>query len=116
MRAGMASEKASRVDGREDAPCLAAALMAQRPPARPREDALLKAERSCQRARIELLNKQLLGEEAKVENVDLEEIMSKVRPRAPSGQSLPCPVLRQMRCVGRGPRSRGPPQPRHDPT
>ena len=68
-----------------DARCLAAALMAQRPPTkRPREDALLEAKRSCQRARIELLNKQLLGEEAEVrrleivENVDLEEIMSEV--------------------------------------
>ena len=45
----------------EDAPCLAAALMAQRPPCkRPREDALLKAERSrvslpdnfCRRGRV----------------------------------------------------------------
>ena len=45
-----------------DAPCLAAALMAQRPPAkRPREDALLEAERSHQRRRIELLEEQLLG-------------------------------------------------------
>ena len=46
----------------EDAPCLAAALMAQRPPSdmlrkRPREDAL-KAERSHQRRRIELLEEQ----------------------------------------------------------
>ena len=41
----------------EDAPCLAAALMAQRPPCdmlrkRPREAALLEAERSRQRAHI----------------------------------------------------------------
>ena len=44
----------------EDAPCLAAALMAQRPPnKRPREDALLEAERSHQRRRIELLKEQL---------------------------------------------------------
>ena len=67
--------------------CLAAAQMAQRPPTkRPREDALLEAERSHQRRRIELLNKHLLGEEAEVRrlekclvaNVDLEEIMSEV--------------------------------------
>ena len=45
-----------------DDPCLAAAQMAQRPPAkRPREDALLEAERSHQRRRIELLDKQLDG-------------------------------------------------------
>ena len=42
-----------------DDPCLAA-QMAQRPPAkRPREDALLEAERSHQRRRIELLKEQL---------------------------------------------------------
>ena len=61
--------------------------MAQRPPAkRPREDALLEAERSHQR-RIELLEEQLLGEEAEVRRLeeqrfaastDLEEIMSEV--------------------------------------
>ena len=68
----------------EDAP----ALMAQRPPAkRPREDALLEAERSHQRRRIELLEEQLLGEEAEVRRLeeqcfaastDLEQIMSEV--------------------------------------
>ena len=43
-----------------DDPCLAAAQMAQRPSnKRPREDALLEAERSHQRRRIELLDKQL---------------------------------------------------------
>ena len=71
----------------EDAPCLAAALMAQRPPTkRPREDALLEAERSHQRRRIELLEEQLLGEEAEVRrlekclvaSVELEEIMREV--------------------------------------
>ena len=49
----------------EDAPCLAAALMAQRPPylrKRPREDALLEAERSHQRARISQLDWELLVE------------------------------------------------------
>ena len=70
-----------------DDPCLAAAQMAQRPPTkRPREDALLEAERSHQRRRIELLNKHLLGEEAEVRleeqcfaaSTDLEEIMSEV--------------------------------------
>ena len=46
---------------------VAAAQMAQRPPnKRPREDALLEAERSHQRRRIELLDEQLLGEEAEV--------------------------------------------------
>ena len=69
-------------------PCRAAAQMAQRPPTkRPREDALLEAERSHQRRRIELLNKHLLGEEAEVRRLeeqcfaastDLEEIMSEV--------------------------------------
>ena len=45
-----------------DDPCLAAAQMAQRPSTkRPREDALLEAERSHQRRRIELLDKQLDG-------------------------------------------------------
>ena len=69
-----------------DDPCLAAALMAQRPSTkRPREDALLEAERSHQRRRIELLEEQLLGEEAEVRRLeeqaastDLEEIMSEV--------------------------------------
>ena len=51
----------------EDAPCLAAALMAQRPPCdtlrkRPREHALLEAERSHQRARIAGLDEELLDE------------------------------------------------------
>ena len=51
----------------EDAPCLAAALMAQRPPCdmlrkRPCEDALLEAERSHQRARIAGLDEELLDE------------------------------------------------------
>ena len=51
----------------EDAPCLAAALMAQRPPCdmqrkRPREDALLEAERSHQRHLISQLDWELLGE------------------------------------------------------
>ena len=47
----------------EDAPCLAAALMAQRPPyERPREDALLEAERSHQRHLIAQLDEELLDE------------------------------------------------------
>ena len=51
----------------EDAPCIAAALMAQRPPCdmqrkRPREDALLEAERSHQRHLIAQLDWELLGE------------------------------------------------------
>ena len=49
----------------EDAPNLADALMVQRPPGdalrkRPREDALLEAERSRQRSRIELLEEEAL--------------------------------------------------------
>ena len=48
-----------------NAPCLAAALMAQRPPCnmlrkRPREDALLEAERLHQRHIIAQLDKELL--------------------------------------------------------
>ena len=47
----------------KDAPCLAAALMAQRPPyERPREDALLEAERSHQRHLIAQLDEELLDE------------------------------------------------------
>ena len=62
-----------------DAPCLAAALMAQRPPAkRPREDALLEAERSHQRRRIagldeELLDEMLRGLERERENRNLRQ-------------------------------------------
>ena len=47
----------------KDAPCLAAALMAQRPPyERPCEDALLEAERSHQRHLIAQLDEELLDE------------------------------------------------------
>ena len=61
----------------EDAPCLAAALMAQRPPCdmlrkRPREDALLEAERSHQRARIAHLDWELLGETLRCGERDFE--------------------------------------------
>ena len=83
----------------EDAPCLAAALMAQRPPCdmlrkRPREDALLEAERSHQRARIagldeELLDEMLRGLERERENRNLRlrigglnDIIDRVRERA----------------------------------
>ena len=63
----------------EDAPSLAAALMAQRPPTkRPRKDALLEAERSHQRDLIKLLNEQLDSAEAEVRSADLEEIMREV--------------------------------------
>ena len=105
----------------KDAPSLAAALMAQRPPTkRPREDALLEAERSHQRSRIELLELQLLDKEAKVRrlekslvaSVDLEEIMREVGGICEaavhgqaSGQSLPCAGLRLMlRGAGSGTR------------
>ena len=59
----------------EDAPCIAAALMAQRPPCdmlrkRPREDALLEAERSRQRARIAGLDEELLDD--KLRGIELE--------------------------------------------
>ena len=83
----------------EDAPCLAAALMAQRPPCdmlrkRPREDALLEAERSHQRARIagldeELLDEMLRGLERERENRNLRlrigglnDIIDRERERA----------------------------------
>ena len=51
----------------DDAPCIAAALMAQRPPCdmqrkRPREDALLEAKRLHQRHLIAQLDWKLLGE------------------------------------------------------
>ena len=54
------------------APCLAAALMAQRPPCdmlrkRPREDALLEAERSRQRHIIAQLDEELLDETLRCE-------------------------------------------------
>ena len=46
----------------EDTPSLAAALMAQRPPMRPREDALLEAERLYHRRLIAHLDEELIGE------------------------------------------------------
>ena len=62
MRAGMAYG-AAWAD--EDVPCLAAALMAQRPPyVRPCEDALLEAERLYYRRLVVLLYEDLLGETA----------------------------------------------------
>ena len=83
----------------EDAPCLTAALMAQRPPCdmlrkRPREDALLEAECSHQRARIagldeELLDEMLRGLERERENRNLRlrigglnDIIDRERERA----------------------------------
>ena len=80
-----------------DARCLATALTAQRSPnKRPREDALLKAERSHQRRRIELLEEQLHAADLDVR--DLRRVKSlrlfAPRPRAHSGQSLPCAGLR----------------------
>ena len=57
----------------EDAPCLAAALMAQRPPyERPREDALLEAERSHQRHLIAQLDEELLDETQRREDRELD--------------------------------------------
>ena len=49
----------------EDVASLAAALMAQRPPARAREDALLQAERLYYRLRIEYLEEDLTTEAAR---------------------------------------------------
>ena len=65
VQAWLLEKPAAWVD--EDAPCLAAALMAQRPPCdmlrkRPREDALLEAERSHQRHIIAQLDEELLDE------------------------------------------------------
>ena len=51
----------------EDAPSLAAALMAQRPPARPCKDALLKAERLRHRCLIAGLEEDLLVKTARSE-------------------------------------------------
>ena len=64
----------------DDAPCLAAALMAQRPPAkRPREDALLEAERSHQRRRIAGLDEELLDETLR--GIELERENRNLRRR-----------------------------------
>ena len=68
---------------------------------RPREDALLEAERSHQRRRIELLDKQLDSTlvkarrlACKLENTEhSQEVLERLfapRPRAHSGLSLPC--------------------------
>ena len=104
-----------------DDPCLAAAQMAQRPSNKPREDALLEAERSHQRRRIEILDAErshkrrliahLEVQQAKVKRLEerLRDLVKSrtrwtaslkrlftARPRAPSGQSLPCAGLRLM--------------------
>ena len=68
----------------EDAPCLAAALMAQRPPT----DALLEAGRSRQCRRIKLLEETV---KCLVASVDPEEIMrevSYVSEEAVDGQAM----------------------------
>ena len=57
MQAWLLEKPAARAD--ENAPCLAAALMERK---RPREDALLEAERSHQRHLILQLDWELLGE------------------------------------------------------
>ena len=62
----------------EDAPCLAAALMAQRPPyERPREDALLEAERSHQRHLIAQLDETLCREERERDNKNLRWMLER---------------------------------------
>ena len=53
------------VRAEEDVASLAAALMVQRPPARPCEDALLQAERLYYRLRIEYLEEDLLTKAAR---------------------------------------------------
>ena len=64
----------------EDAPCLAAALMAQRPPyKRPREDALLEAERSHQRHLIAQLDEELLDETLRREELELDNKILRLR-------------------------------------
>ena len=60
----MAYGEARRV-GEADVASLAAALMVQRPPARPRKDALLQAERLYYRLRIEYLEEDLTSEAAR---------------------------------------------------
>ena len=70
VQAWLLEKPAAWVD--EDAPCLAAALMAQRPPCdmlrkRPRKDVLLEAERSHQRRLIARLDEELLDETLRCE-------------------------------------------------
>ena len=97
MCAGVASGEARRRVG-EDAPDLAAALMAQRPRReRPREDALLEAERSHQRRRIErpeehlecleehLEEQQGKSVESEIELQEPLEISKEMRKVAPAG-------------------------------
>ena len=81
-----------------DDPCLAAAQMAQRPPTKwPREDALLEAERSHQRRRIELLISSWTARSRKPDALHARwkrcarsARLFAPRPRARSGLSLPC--------------------------
>ena len=61
VRAGMALEKPAVWAG-EDAPSLAAALMAQRPSTRPRKDVPLEAERLYQRGLIDYLYEKIHAE------------------------------------------------------
>ena len=92
MRAGMAS-------GADD-PCLAAAQMAQRPPAkRPREDALLEAERSHQRRRIELLDAERshLRGRIKLLNELLDDSEAKVERLEDNSTALRTPATRSQR-------------------
>ena len=57
-----------------DDPCLAAAQMAQRPPnKRPREDALLEAERSHQRRRIEILDAERSHKRSLIEHLEVRQ-------------------------------------------
>ena len=57
-----------------DDPCLAAAQMAQQPPnKRPREDALLEAERSHQRRRIEILDAERSHKRSLIEHLEVQQ-------------------------------------------
>ena len=76
MQAWLLEKPAARAD--EDAPCLAAALMAQRPPyERPREDALLEAERSHQRHLI-AQSKRAVQAEQRVAELERSNIRQRV--------------------------------------
>ena len=86
----------------EDAPDLASALMVQRPRSdvlrkRPREDALLEAERSHQQPRIELLEEQLESPEAELLEVKERESAAQISRDAVAEAALHAPATRTQR-------------------
>ena len=82
---------------------LAAAQMAQRPPTkRPREDALLEAERSHQRRRIELLDKQLDGALVEVRRLACELENTEHSQEVLEEVCEICTALRTPRATSRG--------------